>query len=63
VSRTLLVWIVSLIITFTAGKTNTNYRWENRNWRAIILELVGFLILVSGNLIYNKIVILPCPAL
>lgn len=61
VSRTLLVWIVSLIITFTAGKDNTNYRWENRNWRAIILELVGFVILVCGNLIYNKIVILPCP--
>lgn len=65
VSRTLLVWIVSLIITFTAGNgptdTNKRYKWENTNWRAIIIELVGFVILVCGNLIYNKIVILPCP--
>lgn len=61
VSRTVLVWIISLIITFTAGKNNEKYAWENTNWRAILIELVGFLILVSGNLIYNKIVILPFP--
>lgn len=61
VSRTVLVWIISLIITFTAGKNNERYAWENKNWRAIVLELAGFFILVSGNLIYNKIVILPFP--
>lgn len=75
VSRTLLVWIASIIITFTAGKSvvingpapgkeapyvNVHpYAWENTNGAAIGLEAAGFVILVAGNLIYNKIVILP----
>lgn len=29
VSRTLLIWMVGLIVTTTLGKTRENYRWES----------------------------------
>ena len=43
-SRTLLIWIVSLII-----------RWEPFIWQ----EVIGFLLLVGGTFIYNEIIIVP----
>jgi hypothetical protein len=61
VSRTLIVWIVSLIVTFSYGEPNKlpNYTWENTRVAAIMVELVGFLVLVFGNFVYNEIVVLP----
>lgn len=59
VSRTLIVWIVSIIITVTLGHDNTHYKWENLKTGAIILEIFGFVILVAGNFIYNGIWVLP----
>lgn len=29
------------------------------NWKAILFELLGFVVLVLGNLVYNKIVKIP----
>ncbi|CAD8069359.1 unnamed protein product [Paramecium sonneborni] len=49
VSRTLIIWAVSLAITWIDPES----KWENTRWEAIILELIGFCILVTGNLIYN----------
>ena len=43
--RTILVWIVAMIIG-----------WE----KFYILQLVGFLIVILGTLIYNEILVLPC---
>jgi len=43
-SRTLLIWLISLMIG-----------WENFYWQ----QLIGFLLLVMGTLVYNEIVILP----
>jgi len=57
VSRTVLVWIIS--ITITVSTSNPNFKWENTRFGAISIELAGFLVLVAGNLIYNEIVILP----
>jgi hypothetical protein len=59
VTRTVLVWAIGIIITLSAGSTRPNFKWELLNVGAILLELVGFLILVGGNLIYNKIIKLP----
>lgn len=59
VTRTLLVWIISLIFTWTIGVDNPNYRWENTRAWAIGIELIGFFILIFGNFVYNGIVKLP----
>lgn len=54
VTRTIIVWGVGLIISFT-----TDNKWENTDYRAILLQLLGFVILVTSNLVYNNIVSLP----
>jgi hypothetical protein len=59
VTRTVLVWIIGIIITVTAGSTRPNFKWELVEVGAILVELLGFLVLVSGNLIYNRIIKLP----
>lgn len=55
VTRTVIVWLVGLIITWI----NPSAAWENTDWQAIVLELVGFIMLVCGNMIYNNIIKLP----
>jgi hypothetical protein len=42
--RTLLIWVISLML-----------KWEKFYWQ----ELIGFLLLVCGTLVYNEILILP----
>lgn len=59
VTRTILVWSVGLIITLTAGATHPNYAWELTKPGAIVVQLLGFIILILGNLVYNKIVPIP----
>lgn len=56
VTRTILVWGIGIIVTVTAGATRPNFKWELVKPGAIIVELLGFLVLVSGNLVYNKII-------
>lgn len=46
--RTLLIWVISLMLG-----------WENFYWQ----ELIGFILLVGGTLVYNEIVVLPCEIL
>lgn len=48
--------MVALIITWTHPN---NPAWENTRVGAIIIELIGFLILVTGNLVYNGTIRLP----
>ena len=59
VTRTILVWGIGLIITVSAGSTYPNYKWELLNGGAIALELLGFVVLVCGNLVYNQIIKIP----
>ncbi len=59
VTRTVIVWIVGIIITVSAGVNKPNYRWELIDGAAIGIQLIGFGVLILGNLIYNKIIRLP----
>ena len=59
VTRTVLVWAIGILVTVTAGVTRPNLQWELTNAGAILVELLGFIILVTGNLIYNKVIKLP----
>jgi hypothetical protein len=59
VTRTVIVWIVGIIITISAGSQKPNYKWELIDGAAISLQLLGFLVLISGNLVYNKIIKIP----
>jgi hypothetical protein len=59
VTRTILVWGVGLIVTATAGSIYPNYKWELTKVGPILVELLGFVILVFGNIIYNEVVKLP----
>jgi hypothetical protein len=56
VTRTILVWIVGILVTVTAGHIYPNYRWEIVDGLAIGIQLIGFIVLVLGNLIYNGII-------
>jgi len=60
VTRTAIVWIVGILVTVTAGVNKPNYKWELINGGAIALQLLGFAVLIGGNLIYNRIIKLPC---
>jgi hypothetical protein len=53
------VWAIGIIITVSAGVSRPNFKWEIVKTGAILVELLGFLILVSGNLIYNRVIVLP----
>jgi hypothetical protein len=46
--RTLIIWFVSIFIG-----------WEKFYWQ----ELIGFLLLVGGTLVYNEIYVMPCEIL
>jgi hypothetical protein len=56
VSRTVLIWTVGIIITVTVGVNEENYRWERTQVGAILIQILGFVLLVFGNLIYNQVV-------
>lgn len=43
-SRTVVIWIISILVG-----------WETFIW----LQLIGFLVLISGTLLYNEIVVVP----
>lgn len=58
-TRTIAVWIIGIIITVTAGTDKPNYRWEMTSAGAILMQLAGFVVLIFGNLIYNRIIKLP----
>ena len=60
VSRTVLIWLAGIIVTVTVGQQESNYKWEMTETGAVVCQLLGFLLIVLGNLIYNKIVVLPC---
>ena len=55
-TRIILGWAVGIVITVTAGTIFPNYEWEVVETEALIIQLFGFMILVVGNLVYNKII-------
>eukprot|EP00929_Paragymnodinium_shiwhaense_P097608 TRINITY_DN59244_c0_g1_i1.p1 TRINITY_DN59244_c0_g1~~TRINITY_DN59244_c0_g1_i1.p1 ORF type:complete len:467 (-),score=47.17 TRINITY_DN59244_c0_g1_i1:340-1674(-) len=52
--RTLSVWLVSLIL-FYSGNEHYGEPWKPHSW----LQLVGFIFLVVGTLVYNSVLRLP----
>lgn len=59
VTKTILVWVFSILVTVQFGKEYPNYKWEVLEPVIIILQIVGFVFLVMGNLVYNEIIRLP----
>jgi hypothetical protein len=59
VVRTIVIWMIGIIVTVTAGKYYPNYSWEMLGAGALAVEMLGFIILVFGNLIYNRMVKIP----
>lgn len=53
VCQTVFVWAFGIIVTLTVGNTYPNFKWEKLEAEIIILQLIGFIFLVFGNLIYN----------
>jgi len=53
--RTLCIWLVDLLIFYAIKWNGHGEKWTK--WS--ILQLFGFVLLVLGNLIYNKIIKLP----
>jgi drug/metabolite transporter (DMT)-like permease len=53
-SRTIFVWGLDLIIYY-AGATQFGESWNHWSW----LELLGFIVLLLGTLIYNRVIKLP----
>lgn len=52
--RTVIIWFIGYMLTIT-----TNTVWEKTDYRAILLQFVGFITLVIGNLIYKGILTPP----
>ena len=62
VTRTVMVWIVGLIVTTTyydGDPSKSLFHWENTKAGAIVVEAIGFILLVTGNMTYNEIIIFP----
>lgn len=58
-TKSILVWIVGIIITVTAGKNHPNLRWEKLQLSIILMQIIGFILMALGNLIYVGIIKLP----
>lgn len=60
-SRTVIIWLVSIIVTATYGEPRNDkyFKWESLNPWVIVIKLIGFFFLLSGNFVYNQIIKLP----
>ncbi|KAK8797059.1 hypothetical protein WA158_004269 [Blastocystis sp. Blastoise] len=59
-ARTLCIWIVNIIIYYILKSIyGEPFFGEGISWNSLI-ELIGFLFIISGSFTYNKIVKLPC---
>jgi hypothetical protein len=59
VSQTILCWIIGTLVTLTAGSTYPSFKWEKLEIFVILLQLLGFVLIILGNLTYNQIVGFP----
>ena len=58
-ARTLCIWLVSIIIYYVTPADATIKFGEPIGWKSLV-ELIGFLFIISGSFTYNKVVKLPC---
>ena len=52
VTRSLLIWMIGILVTATFGVNDKKFRWESLNLRHIGGQAMGFSVLVLGSLIY-----------
>jgi hypothetical protein len=52
-TRIAAVWIVGVIVTVTAGKHDEAYRWEKLSPWGIVVQSIGFSLLIVATLLYN----------
>lgn len=50
ICRTCLVWLVGIIVTLSCDSVKC--KWETLNAVPILIELIGFSLIIMGNLIY-----------
>ncbi len=55
-SRTVIIWVVGIIVTATLGADDKAFRWESLNPGQIAGESVGFIVLIIGNLVYYEVI-------
>ena len=55
-TKSILVWVLSLIVTVNLGTVYPNFRWEKLDANVIILQTVGFIFVAVGTFIYNDII-------
>lgn len=53
ISQVVIIWVGGIIVT-KLSKTDS-FHWESLDWRTILLELFGFILIIIGNLIFNSI--------
>lgn len=58
-TKTVVIWGIGLIVTLTAGRDSDMYKWEKTNTWGIIVQAIGFTILVVATLIYNENIWVP----
>lgn len=52
-TKTVVIWLIGIIVTIYVGETDARYRWENTKPWAIVVQAIGFSFLVFATLIYN----------
>lgn len=56
VTRTVLIWAVGIILTATLGQTDKRFHWEATDGWQIAGQSLGFMVLISGNLVYYEVI-------
>ena len=56
VSKTAGIWVIGLIITFSV-KDNLNFQLESKDLLDNLIQVVGFGLIILGNLVYNQLVL------
>ena len=55
VTKTSVIWIVGIIITLSAGG-NADLKLESLNIVVNLVKAIGFALIITGTLIYNKLI-------
>jgi hypothetical protein len=58
-SKTALVWIIGMIVTFSVGE-DPNYQLESKDLAVNLVKAAGFVFIIMGTLIYNKLIFSSC---
>lgn len=55
ITKTTVVWAIGIVITLIAG-TNSEIQMESLNLNVNLVKASGFVVIIFGNLIYNKLI-------